>query len=861
VDPREYDWQMGDLAADPYMGPDERYMQPPPRDAAWPQQFLPSPGDPAKWQAPPTALARWPVDPSQMSANEAAAFQTQSRYRNPLSRDPASNQMGALAEMVAPQSPLDYALLGAGPIAKAASVPVRAALYGGAMALDPGKAEAMLAGKNSRTANLALYKKAEEMLLGGRKGPEIRKETNWFPIDTRGNLAYEISDKSSGWLPGQDPSKIPMSAFTTPSGEHAVMQGPAGRTYNHPAAYEAYPDLATTPLIIDPRQGKGVQGGFLPPEYVGDQPKAYLTPASSGQMRSVLMHELFGHGVQNLEQGQTPAGKLTGWSIGGNPNLLLRDMKEGTPQYELYQRMLADVKKPDLSFREYADMLKGTGLPATEKSYKNFLENTKFGVTDKVDERLRQLAAHATYRRGSGEEMARAIQARMNFGPRKIQQVPFGWSMDTPIEQQIFIPRPPLKQRPVQGVDQPPDQISSLADQSRLQLEAKAPTGFVPGSVLSPEARQALPKNWRDLPGENAPFPQYAEQYPPVGPPTMVPKDKPKFPGETYPEKTLTPEGEEFVKARNKIMADMKKTPYEPYYDPAKRYDVDPSNYPPANVDTLTVQPKKAKTLEEYEKVIDTPETRKALRDAYERGQNLGDTANWYAMGQLEADYIKELGEKAGRKAFLEEYAVPTAATTSGNKPINNLLMGHYFEFLRKKGEPIPEGHQFPAPIGGRRANVNVRDYESVMEGGGYSALGYEQPKMHNFSRSFIGDLSRGVMDEQMAGGALAHAPDKAFVDKARTTGFGLLEKQMHTEAKRAGVKPGNFQDVAWAGFKDEAGRPMITEINDTIERTHRLTGMPRSEIVRRGFIKKEIPLYGAGGVVMGGLAAQDEYQ
>ena len=199
MDPREYDWQMGDLAADPYMGPDERYMQPPPKDAAWPQQFLPSPGDPAKWQAPPTALARWPTDPD-ASASEIAAQQTRARYRNALSRDPNSNQMGALAEMVAPQSPLDYALLASGPVAKAASVPVRAALYGGAMALDPGKAEAMLAGPRSKTANLGLYKKAEEMLLGGRTGPEIRKETNWFPIDTRGNLAYEISDKSSGWI-------------------------------------------------------------------------------------------------------------------------------------------------------------------------------------------------------------------------------------------------------------------------------------------------------------------------------------------------------------------------------------------------------------------------------------------------------------------------------------------------------------------------------------------------------------------------------------------------------------------------------------------------------------------------------------
>ena len=45
------------------------------------------------------------------------------------------------------------------------------------------------------------------------------------------------------------------------------------------------------------------------------------------------------------------------------------------------------------------------------------------------------------------------------------------------------------------------------------------------------------------------------------------------------------------------------------------------------------------------------------------------------------------------------------------------------------------------------------------------------------------------------------------------------------------------------------------------IETTHRLTGMPREEIFRRGVIKKEIPMYTIGGAVLGGLAAQDNYQ
>jgi hypothetical protein len=46
----------------------------------------------------------------------------------------------------------------------------------------------------------------------------------------------------------------------------------------------------------------------------------------------------------------------------------------------------------------------------------------------------------------------------------------------------------------------------------------------------------------------------------------------------------------------------------------------------------------------------------------------------------------------------------------------------------------------------------------------------------------------------------------------------------------------------------------MISHINDAIERTHRLTGMPRDEIVRRGLIRGEIPLYTTGAAPVPGL-------
>jgi hypothetical protein len=256
--------------------------------------------------------------------------------------------------------------------------------------------------------------------------------------------------------------------------------------------------------------------------------------------------------------------------------------------------------------------------------------------------------------------------------------------------------------------------------------------------------------------------------------------------------------------------------------------------------------------------VIGAPETTKALRAAYDNGISLGNADHWYAMGQLEKKYIDQLGEEAGRSAFLDQFAAPMAATTSGQNPTANLLMAHYLEYQRARGEPAPVGNQLPYPIGGQYAGTNLDNYANMRAGGGYSWFGADQPKMHNFSRSFLGDLSHPVMDDQMAKGMLAHVPDAKFADKARKSAYGLLEGPVNVEAARLGIEPGNVQDVAWAGFKNEPGQPMISIVNDAIERTHRLTGMSREEIVRRGLIGKQIPLYGVGAGAFGlGIGSQ----
>ena len=360
-----------------------------------------------------------------------------------------------------------------------------------------------------------------------------------------------------------------------------------------------------------------------------------------------------------------------------------------------------------------------------------------------------------------------------------------------------------------------------------------------------------------------APFPQYAEQYPPVGAPVTA-YDKVKK--AEYLAKELTPEAQAFQKARAAIMKDMKTKGYEPYFDPAQRAYVDPSNYPP-NVNTRDIVPKKQATIEKDMEKIGSAEARQRLRAAYERGSKLPDAADWYAMKQLEDEFVKELGPEAGREAFKNQFATSMAATTGGADPTSNLLMGQYGNYLRQRGQPLPEAsHQYPFPIGGRYAANNMDQYMKVMGAGGFEALGAANPKRHNFAQNFMGNRNVATMDEQMTSGM---TPGVMMPPPGK---YGLYEGVLHEEAAKAGVPPANYQDVGWAGFKQDkepgfAGQPMISVVNDAIERTHRLTGMPKKEIVQRGLVRGEIPIYGGGAAAvvapgaMGEWAAEDRYQ
>lgn len=356
--------------------------------------------------------------------------------------------------------------------------------------------------------------------------------------------------------------------------------------------------------------------------------------------------------------------------------------------------------------------------------------------------------------------------------------------------------------------------------------------------------------------GKRAPnqvFPELAERYPEVGVPV---KAFDKKTGKEYLAKSLSPEAEAFKSARDIIQKDIDAGRYNPFFDVGKRADVDPSFYP-SEGKTIDVMPKKQETRAKYRAMAFDPEGLSRLRTGYEAGLTQKEAAeNWYFMKQLEDQFVNELGEEEGRKQFKNRFAKAMALTTGGADPTSNLLMAYYGNYLKNKGLDVPQAaFDMPYPIGGRYASSNM----SMFERNYGNELSPDNPKRLNFQNNFLG-YKEPTIDEQMS---------KGFDPKLQMPEwYGPYEEAINTLAKEYNVDPRYFQEVTWAGLKSQgkAGYksvPMIQNVNEAIERTSRLTGVPPEEVVRRGLVRAEMPIYSvapvAGAAAVGAMGEEDQ--
>jgi hypothetical protein len=335
-----------------------------------------------------------------------------------------------------------------------------------------------------------------------------------------------------------------------------------------------------------------------------------------------------------------------------------------------------------------------------------------------------------------------------------------------------------------------------------------------------------------------------SQVYPDVIPPVLATDAKT---GKEFLQKQLSPEAIEVQKARKAAQKQIDAGNYQPHFDINQRYYADPSHYPTAGYTQTDIVPKKAETIAKYTELANNPESLARLNAAFQKGKDRPAAKDWYAMGQLEDAFIKELGPEEGRKQFKARFADAMAATTGGADPNSNLMMAAFTNYQKGLGKEIPtKAADLPFPIGGRFVSGNMEQAKKLAEMG---EIPVTNPKRHNFSANFLGHRDVSTLDEQMSqlwDPKMMSPPPNAY---------GIYQQALAKEAEKAGVHPANYQDVAWAGAKDYPGKPMMQEINEMLARTHAITGEPQEEILK-GFIHGNKPMYGIGAA--GGLGTLD---
>jgi len=337
-----------------------------------------------------------------------------------------------------------------------------------------------------------------------------------------------------------------------------------------------------------------------------------------------------------------------------------------------------------------------------------------------------------------------------------------------------------------------------------------------------------------------------AKNYPDVAPPVL--KIDPKK-GNEYLGKDLSPEALAVQKARKAAQMEIDKGQYTPHFDISQRSHVDPANYPlPVRTIDVTL-PKKAETLATHQAKASSPESVARLNAAYDTAEGSPNAHDFYAMKQLEDEFIKHLGPEEGRAAFKSRFAEPLAATTGGADPNANLMTAAYTNFVKNTGKELPENtYDLPFPVGGRFIATNIDQAKKLNELGGIDPI--NNPKRYNFAADFMGHQDRPTIDEQM----MALFDPKG---KKAPEWYGVNEQTINDLAAQRGVSPVNFQEVAWAGGKGYGGKPMMQEINEMIHRTSRVTGQTPDEVLK-GFIEGNKPMYGAGAAGLGALGSQE---
>jgi hypothetical protein len=343
-----------------------------------------------------------------------------------------------------------------------------------------------------------------------------------------------------------------------------------------------------------------------------------------------------------------------------------------------------------------------------------------------------------------------------------------------------------------------------------------------------------------------APFAQYAEEYPKVPRPAWKTEGEKRYLGRGENQETRA-----FNKALLETDKRMAQEGYTPMFDPAKRYNVDPAEAHYSKPPDYR-RPAKPETAAKWRQLVQTPEAQQRLQAAFDHGLKTGGHEGWYKVGQLYNSFIQELGPEQGRAAF-KEWAEAMGATTAGATPTENLRRAQFARFMKQRGAKIPEASaQLPVPLRGLELGGEMRMFNRAVGAG--EGLTADQPKRMSFLADFLGFTDLPTIDKQMT---QIITPGKAAPEGDSYFAYAELVRDM---AAKNNMPVDEFQAIVWGGAKamkgPYAGKSMMEIVNEAIERTSRMTGLNPQDVLRRGIIRAQIPVYGLIGAVGAGAAA-----
>ena len=271
------------------------------------------------------------------------------------------------------------------------------------------------AGRKAKTADLDALKEAEKLTAEGETPYMVWLKTKWFQgADSK--WRFEIDDSSANHAPkmntfdhadqisreetGKGVRDLGMNDPRRPNiFERARILSDAettnlGSRLDHPALYQAYPELSDYPaktMIVE-----GSHSGSFSPH----TKKVEAIGSDNDEVTSILMHEAAGHGVQDIE----------GFASGGSPEMIKKVQGQARARMRSLKNGLADLKRVKTQYPVGSDQYKeATEL---EQQVADAIANTKRAGYVGLD-------PSSSYDRLAGEVEARQVQGRLDMSQKK----------------------------------------------------------------------------------------------------------------------------------------------------------------------------------------------------------------------------------------------------------------------------------------------------------------------------------------------------------------------------------------------------------------------------------------------------------